>query len=368
MSQLLVRLGKAIQAEADPYKAAEAQAQVAAYLARVGRFAEANDLIHEVRKTYKDGRSGRVTCRLLIAEAVLYYFESFNPMAHDKLARALLLAQALRDVETIRITAVWKAFLDFEYSRFDAMARSIRLVEDYRELDDHGTESRLALVLMLVCLLLGDRVQANKWFHTGHQHSVADGDQASIEALLFNRATFGFARQRLEWCKGQVESGWLHSISAELSSARNLQEMVGLAAMREHVDLSIARIKILTGDFVSARQALQGFLGTSSFAEKHLNIAALQIEIAYCDFQTGSVEAAKDLLATVQLGDISKLDPDEQVYLLTMWDQLSTQHLSEAGVSESKALLKNAWIAYDDYERGLSAACAQIRLLEPVTR
>ncbi len=356
MSQLLFRIDAQLAVVTDPYVAAELTSQKAAYLARVGRFAEARLLIGDVRTVFSDGRSGRVTCLLMVAEAMLLHFESISDAAQDRLARALLIAQGIRDPEMICLTAVWKAFVDFEFSRFESMRRALEIARTSASEADHGPQARYALIMMLGAQLLGRREQGRVWFGSAHRHAIAAGDQASIDALIFNQAAFGLARQRINWCRGAVDQDWLNQSRSELGSARNLESMVGISSLVEHVDLALARADTARGEFAAAIDALEAIRSSQAFAAKHSNSSALSLEIGYCYFKLGQSGLARTLVSGLDEGLLDQLDPDERVVLLTMWVSLAEAGL--AGVEEGRIRdrLLEATSDYAEYESRLEAA------------
>ena len=124
MSKLLKSLEDRIAVESSEYVRAELRAKRAACLARIGDFDEARKEIASIRETFGDGRSGRVTVLVMIAEGLVLHFESLSGLAIDRVMRALMLAQAGRDQELIALTSAWKAYFDFERSDFETAARS----------------------------------------------------------------------------------------------------------------------------------------------------------------------------------------------------------------------------------------------------
>ena len=52
------------------------------------------------------------------------------------------------------------------------------------------------------------------------QHALNDGDQASIEALLYNKAAFRLAWLRAQRCFGELQKVELDRLRVELATAR----------------------------------------------------------------------------------------------------------------------------------------------------
>ncbi len=325
MTQFLDRVDAKLRTERDEFVIAELLAKKAAYLARVGQVEQANMLIQSIRQTFNDGRSGRVTCFLLLAEGVLLHNAIQNNSALDKFSRAELLAQALRQPDLIGICSAWKGFIDFDLSRFGSMQRALLRINDLGLEDDHAVQSRLAATLMTAALLIGERDCAQRWFRFSHRHAVAEGDLACIDALLFNRAVFSVARQRVAWCFGNFDPDWAKTIRGELASARNLQHLVGITSLRDHVDLCVARLDLLERKATVAEGKVVGVNGLENFADKHINSTARTIDSAFASWLTGDLggQALYSRLCELSLDDLQPLDPDERLVALTMYSRMA---------------------------------------------
>jgi hypothetical protein len=356
VSQYLKRIEESLASTHDPFLMGELKSRKAAYMARIGNFEDAKHLISEIRSEFFDGRSGRVTCLLMLAEAAVMHFEHFNEIAQDRIARALLLAQGMRDAEIIGLSAAWKAYIDFELSRFESMRIALKASTDAARENDHTALTRCALLKVLGAEFLGWREAAKHWFKIAHGHAIADGDQASIDALIFNKAAFALARQRLEWSRGCLDANQLPILRSELQSAKNLCLMVGITSFEGHIELSLARLETLRGDFMAAHEIYRSLESMSGFKPRQASVGALRIESAYCQLGMGQLVAAKTVLTEVDANLVTHLDPDEQVVILRMWTEL----VSSLGTSEdhemARTLSAQAKTDYEKYESRLKAA------------
>ncbi len=356
MTQFLERIDVQLGAERDDFKLAELLAKKAAYLGRIGKCDEANEIIRFVRQSFNDGRSGRVTCFLLLAEGILLHHAFQNQAALDKFNRASLLAQGSRQTDLIGICAAWKGFIDFDLSRFESMRRSLLSIKDLGLDADHAVQSRLAVTMMTGCLLLGEREYAKKWFHFGHSHAVAEGDLACIDGLLFNRAVFGLARQRVDWCFDRFDPEWARLIRAELSSARNLQNLVGITTMRDHIDLCVARLDLLEGRYQSSAETLSNLRILDRFATKHVNQTALEIDLLFISGSLGQVDDLHSRLNAIDLGEVAALDPDERLVALTQLHRVVQLALDNGRAHDFADELRLAQVEYVAYENQIRDA------------
>jgi len=367
MSQYLVRTDRAIHAESDPFRTAELRALRALYLVRASRFQEAQEEIDDIRREFGNGQSGRVTCFLMIAEGVKQHYQSFGAAATDRLSRSLILGQAMRDTEVVALAAAWKGFLDFEYSRFESMSRTLALSGDSWGPDDHTARTRVYLVLMISALVLGELEAAQRYFKCAHYYAVLDGDQASIEALLFDRAAFGLSRQRLEWARGQEDAERLKRIKLELESARNLNQMININILVDHVPLNLARSDLMLGDFAKAASELETFIGIRSFPSSHLNDSALRTELAFCQMMAGDLQRAQGFATLIDVDELSTLDPDERLVLSKMLLALQSREFQVLGAASLADFALRAATELEAYEARLREAVSTLRARLPET-
>jgi hypothetical protein len=365
MSQYLRRIEDAIRADPDPYRRAESRALRALYLARLSRFTETQDEIDALRQDFGGGQCGRVTCLVMIAEGVKHHYQSFSPVAIDRLNRALFLGQAMRDSEVIALAAAWKGFLDFEYSRFDSTARTLALAIDSWSPGQHTAKTRVFLVLMLAAMVLGKAEATQTYFKKAHHHAVADGDQASIDALVFDRAVFSLSRQRVEWALGKDDPDGIARTRLELESSGNLTKLMNIETMADHVVLGRARADWMLGEFAAAASALEDFVGSKSFRPGQLNDSALRAELAYCHLLAGNTTRAQSCAASIDIDDLRALDPDERLVLSKMLLALEQAGLEFPGAMHRADFARDASNDHQQFERQLGEALAQLQARLP---
>jgi hypothetical protein len=317
MSQLLIRIEERLRTETDAHQRAELKAKVAGYMARLGRFQEAKDVIAEVRQIFGDGRSGRVTALLMIAEALTMYYERLASGASDRVARALLLAHAMKDQEVVSLASAWKAFLDFEDSKFESAFRSIGVSLAHVEETNHASWTRNSIVLALGFSLCGDASSSQHWFLKGRHHALEEGDQVSLDALLHNKAVFGLAWLRAQRCKGLENPQQTARARLELSSTRNLQALAGVSAHGNYVDLADARLLMLEQQFEKALDALARVAGFGPFPTGHFNRSLLALERAFCLAKLGRHSDAEAAMTLYDEKELTSLDVDDR--LVSAW-------------------------------------------------
>lgn len=317
MSQLLFRIEERLLVESDPNIRAELLARQSGYFARIGRFAEAKKNIGELRKVFSDGRSGRVTAFIMLAEGLVLHYEQLGIGALDRIARAQLIGKAIRDSEVVALSSAWLAHLQFESSKFDLAARSIKLALESAADENHSAGVRCAVVLFNAFALCGERKASQHWFMLGRDHALKDGDQASIDALLHSRAAFGVAWIRSQRCKSAIDVPALSLARAEIASARNLQHLARVEAHSNYIDLCDARLAIVEGRYQSAKELLMLIRNAGPYPDGHFSQSLVDLEIAYCEFKLNHLDLALKAFASVSHASIASLDVDDR--LVAAW-------------------------------------------------
>ena len=361
MSQLLNRLEQSIRSETDPVRRGVLTAEKSCYLSRVGRFAEARKAIDEIHSVFGDGRSGRVTSWKMLAEGLLGLFEELNPAAFDRVFRAQFLAVALGEQEVVAIASAWKAHFEFETSNFSAMIQSLRLAIASAKERDHGAHARLSMVLCDAFFLCGERTDGQIWFTRSRDHALKDGDQASIEALVYNRAAFGLAWLRARRCIQELSTDAMSLARLEVNSARNLQNLTGIAAFPHLIELCNARLLILEEKFDIAIEKLGSVRHAGPFAAYNFSQPMIDLEIAYCLHRIGRTVESRELTLAVQPATFAELDLDEQLVAAWLRREMAAADTESLAFASAQAALESSVSKYVTASTSLSKQLNEFR-------
>lgn len=333
MSQLLQKIDVDLRSASEPAARGKLLARKSAYLARIGRFDEAKALVGELRRDFANSNSSNVTVWIMLTEGLIHYFEKLGIEAHDRIVRAQLLSTAMGDSELAALTSAWRSHLEFERSDFRAMVRSIESAFKFASPENYAAQTRVSMVLSDCHFLCGDRTNGQKWFLRSRDTALREGDQASIEALLYNKAAFSLAWQRAQSCFGPPASDDLSMLRLELASARNLQDMAGINALGHVVHLCEARLLLLEGKYDQGASKLQSIRGAAPYGEYNFNQSLIDLEIAYCNYRldpTAKRTSAPDW-------KFDALDVDEQ--MLAAW-MMSEIYLGSANIDDAAEIAR----------------------------
>lgn len=366
MSQLLRRIDIELAVEHLPSKRGELLARRACYLARLGQFIESRELIEHTRNAFPTDSHPRVSIWVMLAEGVLYTFQDLSAQGRDRVMRAQVLATATRDRTLIAWTSAWHAHLLSECSDFAGMGRALEMAFRACSDDEHEAIARAGMVLANAYSTCGDRGRANHWYGAVRHHALEAGDQATIDALIYNKAAFAMAWLRTEACFFPVDELELKHIAGEISSARNYQDLIGIRAVNNFVDLWQSRLALLRGEFVNAISGLSTVREKGPFAAYNFDQAIIDLEIAYCHFKLGNTEQALELAASLH-ADLRRLHRDEQVVAAWLLSQLADiVPEAEAKVESLIGMnLDGAKSAYRSEQRELRAVLQRFDNLSP---
>jgi len=275
----------------------------------------------------------------MLAEGLLLLFEDLSPLALDRISRSQFLGLTMKDPSVVAISSAWKAHIEFETSEFEAMVKSLEIAISHSGDDDHDAHARLSMVISDSFLLCGDNRSAQKWFLRSRDHALSDGDQASIEALQYNRAAFRLARLRAARCIWGIESDQLSFLRVEIASAKNLQLLTRVAALTNFIHLCEARLLILEERYDQAIEALDNIRSARPFADYNFDQSFVDLEIAFCLECLGRRKEARLKFDLIKQDSFERLDADERLVAAWMRYQLCASDEIFGDIVEAKAKL-----------------------------
>jgi hypothetical protein len=347
----------------DPRRRGELAARLASYLARLGRFAEANNIVSATRAQVAFHETGSGALWIMLAEGIIAHFEFQSIEAIDRIIRAQTLALAFRELDVIASASAWRAHIEFERCEFDSMLRSLKIAISKVSDNDADANLRIAMIISNCLTLSGDGDLAKKWFTAAHSGAVKIGDQASLEAMLYNRAVLTLSRLRVMNCSAAIDQADLRDLRSDFNSASNLTFLIGGLALRNHLLLSSARLDMLEGRFAEAIPKLENAAGQAPFARNHFQANYLALECTFCKKQITDHDSVKRFFELNPNLQFDGLDIDEQLVANWMLLDLNGNEM------DKNAQLQRAAV-FEDLMRRYYAINQQLRTdlasLQPV--
>lgn len=259
MLTLEQRLREALGQAGDAWQKARAQADLAACLARLGRYPEAERLLGEVPERARWG-SAELASALLFAQAMVALRNEFDPAALDRLRRGHAIACAARLPQAAVDFASWAVHAEFNQDRLDEMERWVSQCLDLLSAASPMARARLALTCATAWLATGHRAEADAWFARVRAHVSRSGDEAFMAAALYNRAAYGVWLARLEQARDRPVSVPLSHLLMEVESAEHYAVATGNDGARQLQRLWKARALMLLDRHAEALELLDDAL------------------------------------------------------------------------------------------------------------
>lgn len=289
-SRLLKQLDKEIAAARSPVQSACLKARRAILLARHGALNEAREQLTVLHQLAFQHPHPEVGAWLHLAEGLMSYYTDFGSSAQEKIQRALAIAQSIQQAEVEALAHAWLAQL--AYVRHDLAVVLTHAAECLRIAapEHHVARGRVHMVLGVCWQYAGQLEQALPWYQRSRAYAAADGDDATISALMYNMAVMRTAQVR--WKALSSTAAQTPELLLGVDSVKHYDAAVGAAVLAELTPLLRAQILAIQGDFAQAK----------ALYEEHLPLAisrglarlgsSLMSDLAWCRLNCDQADAA----------------------------------------------------------------------------
>lgn len=306
-SRLLATLNAQASSTRDPVLWARAVCRAASHFARHGMTREALKSIGVVRAQFGNELHHEVASWLMLAEGVLHFFQVQTRESYDRIRRAYGLAVALQTESALPSCAAWMAHFEFNECMYDKM--TIHLGEALRlaKPDDHQARARASLVMADAFHLAGRFDLARPWYEETRQRAAAEGDEATLSAMLYNVAAFRAANVRLADTFGLEMTKEAHRAKMEAASSVNYDFAIETQGLEFLTKMLRGLIYTIQKEYHLAFEMLIS-IDTSKIPKRMLG--SIYADLAWCSTNLGDLENGWQLAttATISLSDISESD------------------------------------------------------------
>lgn len=307
-SRLLKQLDKDIAAAKSPVPAACLKARRAILLARHGALNEAREQLTVLHQLAFQHPHPEVGAWLHLAEGLMNYYTDFGSSAQEKIQRALSISRSIGQTEVEALAHAWLTQL--AYVRHDLPVVLSHAAECMRVAapEHHVARGRVHMVMGVCWQYAGQLDQALPWFQRSRAYAAADGDDATISALMYNMAVMRTAQVR--WKALSSTAALAPELLLGVDSVKHYDAAVGAAVLAELTPLLRAQILAIQGDFPQAK----------ALYEEHLPLAisrglarlgsSLLSDLAWCRLNCDETEAAVQQAreAAVELDPLCDVD------------------------------------------------------------
>lgn len=288
-------------------------AKKAGNLARLSCFAEARQLVKELRLV-NSGYEPRLSAWIIFAEGLIEHFETLNnAKAKDKFHRAFLVGQMAGDHEISGAASAWMAHCELVSGQFKEAVEHVATAFKWSSMDSGEARGRASMVLADALNCAGKTDLARRWYHEARSFAVRDGDIAMQNVMLFNMATFGVANLTLRDCfTPQAENDW-KLIALEVSSAGNLNAALGIQSLASMVPIVQAELLVIQRKWTDALHLFDQHIPIVVNEGQKRLLPKLLAQCAWCRSQIGDTagassdvgEAINNLTECTDLDDLS---------------------------------------------------------------
>lgn len=362
VSRLLSDLLLAARETRDRITWAKTVCRVASHYARQGSGDDAITAIAAVRAEFQDGLESEVACWLMLAEGILNFFQMNNKMAYDRTQRAYALSKALNIRDAIPSCAAWMAHLEFNANQYERMVIHLNEALLNARNDDHQAGARAALVLADAYHFAGSFDEARPWYARCRLHATAEGDNATLSAMLHNVAAFRTSNVRLADAFNAFDPAESHRAWLEAQSAYAYDSAVGSTGLQ-------LLLPLLRGQIFTVERRYQDAIALlSSIDLKSLHsrlIPLVHADIAWClagesrlDEAWSAVDSAKSLASSMQ-------ENDDYAYVCA---RLSLTAKICGYIEESNSWKERSLQAITEHRKTQTSLLSQLRSIGPFPR
>lgn len=300
MKPLLTRIDEELAVCADPYRRAELLGERGCYLARIGDFASARQHLLEIRSSLEVSTRERVAVRVMLLEGLLFFFDGLSVQCRDRVLRAHAIGHLSGQGDLARLTAAWLAHIDFNLNRFDDAARMIQYaLRAPSEIADAAT-FRARLVLADLSMLSGRVEAAKQLYDLARRGAVEGGDDSTIAAIFFNRATMLLNQSRIGAILGEGSAVSQRFLELEFRSIELYHRASGQTSLPHLLDLLSAMILLEAGNFREAAEKYRRVLNAGPALTIGADDAIPALELALCLISLNELDEAKGIIEAIE--------------------------------------------------------------------
>ena len=294
-SRMLTRFDQEIVASKTQVEADCKRAERAAYQARLGFCKQANEELETLRDFYKSRPRVEVSAWLNLVDGLIGHFKDMNSGAREKILRSHALSSAAGLARAQALSAAWLAHMDYLRLSSSSMAHHAEEALRLSTNQDHAVRSRVGLVIAQAYHLSGRLDLALPWYASARNHAVAEGDDATLSALMHNMAWLRAQRIRVSDCglAGEPTKIEEHALlSAESTASFDL--LIGSESMPSLVSVLRAQVLTVRKHYSDALALFEAEMASALGSGMGRLQADLLADQAWCRIQLGQRSGALD--------------------------------------------------------------------------
>ena len=281
------------------------------YLARQGKYEEAQSIVDALRGEFAARPNAEVTGWISLVEALIQFYSQPGPKALDRLRRAHALSRAMNHPVLVPRCAAWLAHIEFNAKRMEAMRQyaveALRLAQPAHP----AALARVNLVIADAFHYAGRFDLDKPWYAAVREHALAEGDDAMISAMLHNVAALRANQVRLADAFDEPQHEEAKRALLELESTGNYDFGIGTLSLALLIPPVRAQLLMALGRFADAVPLYSVTLDKQNTENLERREACFLAERALCLARIGQVEAARADVDAACARIANRADPDD---------------------------------------------------------
>lgn len=359
-SRLLKRLDAEIAAAGGVAQSASLKVQRAMLLVRHGQMAAAREQLTALHVLAFQHPHPEIGAWLHFAEGLMSYYADFSSAAKEKIAHAQAIAKSSNLPELDALCAAWLSQLAYLGHDLDEMLAQAARCDAQARADDHDARYRLCTVLGLAHDLSGRPELARDCYAKARAHALADGDDASLSALMYNMAATRTSMVRREaLSKGLVRGSGL-LLGAD--SIKHYDAAVGGSVNPELTPILQAQILTVEGSYEQARVLFEAHLPQGMATSLARWGSSLLADLAWCHINTGRQAVALQQATEAELALNALCDVDDRAATHSRLAQVYGTAGDAAAAARHEEFARINWLEFAAQQRLWGEALAKAGL------
>ena len=273
----------------------EDRARSALTLAQQGRVAEASEVMVDLRSRYELGAAPRVSIRILLLEAGVWYYKDRSLQSLDRARRAFALSQAAQFDDLVAESATWLSLYSFNFDQYSLLGQSLRVAFQSIDLLSDSLRARLCLTLADSCQFFGESEFADRWYRCARIFSRRTQERPILGAIEYNRIVMALSRIRLNrFVLGKSSINEQKNWVEEIKSVERLHQGLNIHSLEDLLLLGESMALQSTGEYSLAADLLESIRSRRMSSVCGMSERQLDLEIEWCKTLAGQVQSISE--------------------------------------------------------------------------
>lgn len=359
-SRLLARLDADIRRTYDPVDNACLRAERASQLARLGQFDAANQEIAALHASFDRQSIAQVSAWICFAEGCVSYFSSLSNAARDKMQRAHAISAAAHLPRIQALSAAWLAHMDFAQLDAEATVSHVRQALELADATNLPALARACLVIG-VAYHFAERLDlAQPWYVRSRECASAEGDEATLSALIHNIAWHrGNHAMHAAVFGGDATAHARHAM-AGADSTDNIGNWIGITALDALVPMLRAVVHSVQGEHAKALDLYQAHWLDAKRQGLGRMAANFLADMSWCRWSLGDTSGALRDAASASGNIDPSMHADDQAVAHGRLAQVYRAAGETSHALQHEARARETWAAHQALQRRMVELLADL--------